>query len=421
MKFIIVGSGLIGVATAYWLRKRGYDVTVIEREAAAGRGASFANGGLLTPSMPEPWNSPGCWRALLWSLARSDSALQLRWRALPGLARWGMSFIRHSRAARFNINALSNLRLALYSLDIMMSLRQSVGLDYSYAARGTLRLFRTTAALVRATAAAKRWTDEGLGFCRLSPMEVVELEPALKSLRDQLAGALHYQVDESGDARRFCEALTAEAQRLGVEFRFGVDVSSLRMHANKIVAAVSQEEEFVADQYVIAAGSYSGPLLGRIGVYVPIQPVKGYSITIEKFRSPYRLAIPIIDDDLHAAVAPLGDMIRVAGTAEFAGYDSTLTPARIRNLVTLLKAILPELQYDATAVRQWCGLRPVCSDGVPIIGRTPINNLLVNTGHGPLGWTMAAGSAHLLADIVSGHSPRIDPAPFSMTRFGAFN
>lgn len=418
MKFIVIGSGLIGVTTAYFLRDRGHDVTVIDREADAARGASFANGGLLTPSMPEPWNAPGCWRVLASSLSRSDSALQLRWRALPQLTRWGISFLRNSSVARFERSARSNLRLALYSLEILGSLRQRLGLEYGHAACGTLRLFRTPAALSRVASAAERWASEGLGFRRLSPAEVVDLEPALESLRDQLAGALHYQVDESGDARRFCESLAAEARRRGVEFRFGIDISSLNVRSNRIVEAVSPQEVFSGDQYIVAAGSYSSLLLRNIGVHTPVQPVKGYSITIEEFQSRRRLEIPVIDDDLHAAVTPLGNVIRVAGTAEFAGYDRTLTSTRIQNLKKLLKAILPELQYNPAAVKEWCGLRPVCSDGVPIIGQTPIANLLVNTGHGPLGWTMAAGSAHLLTEIISGNSPRIDPAPFSVARFG---
>jgi D-amino-acid dehydrogenase len=262
---------------------------------------------------------------------------------------------------------------------------------------------------------------EGLVFKALSPTEVVQLEPALEPLRDQLAGALHCRMDESGDARRFCEALAAEAHRKGVEFRFGVDITALNIHSNRMVAAVSQNEVFVGDQYIIAAGSYSSPLLRSVGVYAPVQPVKGYSITINEFRDRHHLGIPVIDDDLHAVVTPLETMIRVAGTAEFVGFDRTLTPARILNLIKLLKAILPELEYDPAAMKEWCGLRPVCSDGVPIIGRTPVPNLLVNTGHGHLGWTMAAGSAHLLTEIISGSSPRIDPAPYSLARFGVFS
>lgn len=418
MKFIVIGCGLMGVTTAYFLRSSGHEVTVVDCEDGAGQGASFANGALLTPSMPEPWNGPGCWRSLLSSLGRSDSPLQLRLRTLPSIARWGAMFLRNSNAARHGRNTLSNLRLALHSLEVMRSLRQNVSLEYGRAAPGTLRLFRKADSLDRATEAARRLANHGLEFSRLSRKEVVGLEPALLPIADQLEGALHYRTDETGDAYRFCVALAHEVRRLGVECHFGTRVSRLERDGNRIVAAVSEQHQFVGDQYIVTAGSHSAPILKRIGVHLPVQPAKGYSLTIDNAHRQISLSTPIVDDDWHAAIVPLEKSIRVAGTAEFAGYDKSIAPARISNLLKLLLAILPQARVEPTSVKSWCGLRPMSVDGVPVIGRTAIANLFLNTGHGHLGWTMAAGSASLLTEILSGCVPSIDPAPYSLDRFG---
>jgi D-amino-acid dehydrogenase len=415
MKILVIGSGLIGTTSAYFLRQRGHEVTVIDRQEGPGLETSFANGALLTPSMPEPWNAPGCWRTLLSSLGRSDSPMQLRLRAVPALLGWGVGFLRNSRAAAFERNVLSNLRLALYSVEIMKSLRQHTRVEYGCSARGTLRIFRDHHSLDVAYAAAQRLASEGLRFKRLSKEDTVALEPGLLPVADQLTGALHYGTDETGDAHRFCNALARCARENGVEFLFRTEVQSLEMHAGRVAAAVTARGRFVADQYLVAAGSYTAPLLSRIGVHVPVKPAKGYSITFDGQRQ--CLSIPVIDDQLHAGVVPLEGAIRVVGTAEFAGYDLTLRPDRIRNLLSLLREVLPGESFDPASGKPWCGLRPMCVDGVPIIGSTPIPNLLVNTGHGHLGWTMAAGSAHLLVDLLSGESRPIDPAPYSLARF----
>lgn len=419
MKVLVVGSGLIGVTTAYFLRRRGHEVTVVDRQEGPGRETSFANGALLTPSMAEPWNTPGSWRVLLRSLGRSDAALQLRLRALPTLAGWGVAFLRNSRAATFERNALSNLRLALYSLEVMKLLRQETGIEYGRTTRGSLRVFRDSATLDQAFATAHQLLSEGLRFRRLSTEETVDLEPALEPIASQLRGALHYEADETGDAYKFCVALADHARQQGVHFRFRTEVSSLEARADRMTAVVSGRERFVADRYIVAAGSYSTPLLRGVGVRVPVRPAKGYSITFDGQQKPHALSIPVIDDQLHAVVVPLEGAIRVAGTAEFAGYDFALRPARIRNLLTLLQTVLPQAQFDPAIGKPWCGLRAISADGVPIIGPTPVSNLLVNTGHGHLGWTMAVGSAQLLADLTCGNSTSISPAPFALARFNA--
>jgi len=416
MRVLVIGAGLIGVTSAYFLRGRGHDVLVIEREPGPGRDTSFANGSLLCPSMPEPWNAPGCWRSLLTSLGRPASPMQLRLKALPGLTTWGMTFLRNSSTARYQRNSARNLRLALYSLRVMDSIRRETAIEYGRMARGTLRLFRDATALDRA-ATANPLTSEGLTFRRLSRAQTLELEPALAPIAGQLAGAIHYPTDENGDAHRFCRVLAEHAQRAGVEFRFGTEVSSIDLHSGRVSSVAASGERFEADKYLVAAASYSTPLLKPAGIHLPVQPVKGYSVTFDLPPGAASVRVPIVDDDLHAVIVPLEGAIRAAGTAEFAGYDRAANPARISNLLRLLQQLLPQAAFDSEAAKKWWGLRPMSADGVPIIGATPVSNLFVNTGHGHLGWTMAAGSAELLADLIDGKPTAVDPAPYDLRRF----
>lgn len=417
MKVIVIGSGLMGVTSAYFLTLRGHDVTVLERADGPARETSFANGAMLTAGMAEPWNGPGSWMELLTSPFRSDAALKLRPMALPSLLSWGIAFLRNSGAATFERNALNILKLALYSREAMRLLRQELDIEYGHTARGSLSIFRSRAALERASAVARRRSRAGLRFRRLSNGEIPELEPALAPIADQLAGAIHYESDETGDAYRFCEALAQKTQRLGARFQFGTEVSTLEVEAGRVVAATSGQGRLVADQYLMAAGSYSTPLLRQAGVQLPVRPAKGYSVTFEDSRDRPSLRVPIIDSELHAVAVPLEGAVRLAGIAEFAGYDLSIDAARISSLRKLLPAVLPRARFDFTTARQWCGLRPSSPDGVAIIGPTRIPNLWVNCGHGHLGWTTAAGSAKLLTSLLSGDVPQVDPAPYALARF----
>jgi D-amino-acid dehydrogenase len=418
MKIAVIGAGLIGVSTAYFLRRDGHEVTVIDRAEGPGRETSFANGGLLTPSMADPWNAPGCWRVLLASLTRSDSALQLRVRALPSMLGWGVKFLLNSQEARFHRNTLNNLRLALHSLRVMESLRQQVSFEYGRSTAGSIKLYRNPASLDAAEEAASRIVPEGLHVRRLSVPETLALEPSLAPIERDLAGALHFPSDESGDAHRFCASLANSARELGVEFRYGTSISSIDVRSGAVAALVTDRERVVADRYVVAAGSYSPLLLQRAGVDLPVCPAKGYSITFDAGSLTPMPRVALVDDDWHAALVPLDGALRVAGTAEFAGYDTKPNAGRTRNLIKLVREIFPQAQFDPAAARPWCGLRPMSVDGVPIIGPTAISNLMVNTGHGHLGWTMAAGSGQLLADLMSSKAPSIEPAPFALSRFG---
>jgi D-amino-acid dehydrogenase len=417
VKALIIGSGLIGVSSAYFLSRRGWDVTVLDRQEGPGEETSFANGSLLTPSMPEPWNAPGSWRVLLKSVGRSDSALQLRLKALPGLAGWGAGFLRNSAPERYERNTIKSLKLALHSVEMMALIRRQTGIQYGYAASGTLRVFRDPASLGRAVIWAQRLRAEGLTYRPLTGSEVVALEPALQPIGGQLAGGIHYPADEIGNAYKFCVGLAEHARRAGVDFRFSTVVTGIEVRQGRVTAVLSGDERFTADRYVVAAGSYSPLLLKPLGVAVPVRPAKGYSITFDRPSpdSPFR--VPVVDDDFHAVVTPLEDVIRVAGTAEFTGYDRSLPEERLRNLMTLVRLVLPAWRLDRATAKPWCGLRPLSVDGVPIIGPTPIGNLWINTGHGPLGWTMAAGSGKLLSDLLTEDSPGVEPEPYALSRF----
>lgn len=418
MKILIIGSGLIGVTSAYYLLREGHDVMVLDRAEGPGRETSFANGALLTPSMAEPWNAPGSWRVLLASLVQTDSPMKLRLRAIPSLTAWGIQFLRNSEPSTFQRNALINLRFALHSLEVMKALREHTGVEYGRSAQGTIRLFRDQRSLEEAFAGAQRLLVHGVRFSRLSAAGVLNLEPSLRPIGAELAGAIHYETDETGNAYAFCVALADYARRQGATFHFRTPVTSLLIRSGRVVAAVAGSQNFIADRYVVAAGSYSTLLLRQARVRVPVRPAKGYSVTFEGANRQASLRIPMVDDRHHTVVVPIGDAVRVAGTAEFAGYDLATDPGRVRNLVTLARKVLPCAGLDPSGATPWCGLRAMSADGVPIIGATAVSNLFLNTGHGHLGWTLAAGSAKLLADLMSDVAPSVDPAPFSLSRFG---
>ena len=419
MKALIIGSGLIGITSAYFLSRRGWEVTVLDRQDGPGQETSFANGSLLTPSMPEPWNAPGSWRVLLASLGRSDSPLKLRLRALPHLGSWGAGFLRNSSPERYRRNTVKNLKLALHSLEVLRSLREQTAIEYGYGSRGSLRLMRDPEALERALAWGETLRGEvgELPLRRLTAAQVVALEPALAPVGDQLAGGIHYPLDEIGNAYGFCVSLADHARRGGVEFRFRMPVTGIEVRQNSVTAVLSGSSRFTADHYVVAAGSYSPLLLEEVGLKVPVRPAKGYSLTFERPQLDPPFRMPVADDDFHAVVVPLENVIRVAGTAEFTGYNLSLPEARIQNLLTLVRQVLPAGSFVREKAKPWCGLRPMSVDGVPIIGPTPLGNLWLNTGHGHLGWTMAAGSGRLLADLLAGGTPGVDVEDYALSRF----
>jgi len=419
MRTIVIGGGLIGLASAYFLHREGDEVVVLERAAGAGLETSFANGALLTPSMPEPWNSPGYWKELLRSFVRSDSPVKLRAATIPSLAFWGLVFLRNSGAESFRRNTLSNLRLALHSMSVMEQIRADTGIGYERQTAGTLRLFRESEALERALSSARFLRDQGLECTELSRGSLLALEPGLQPIEDQLAGGIHYPGDETGDAHLFCVVLANALGERGVELRFNTEVLGFETTDRTILGARTAHEIVRGDRYVVAAATGSRRLLTPLGINLPVQPAKGYSVTIDVGTAPSPLRVSIVDDQLHAVIVLLQGRLRAAGTAEFAGYDRSLPRARVANLVNLVRRVLPAFDFKDSAAKPWCGLRAMSADGVPVIGATPYRNLFVNTGHGHLGWTMAAGSGQFLCDLMSGRKPALPSTstPYSLSRF----
>lgn len=416
---LVVGGGVIGVTTAWYLAERGVAVTLLEQREASALETSYANGGLVTPSQSDPWNGPGTLIHLVKWLGREDSPLLLRPRALPGLWRWGIKFLWASRALPWRCATEANLRLGLYSAQNLMSLRDTIGIEFDSLNAGTLKVFRDSRDLQRSVELAKGLAPLGLSYRVLNAMEAARLEPLLDPVTTQIVGAIHYPRDSSGDAHAFTRALEIKASDAGVQFRYGVTVRGLAHDKTRIRCLTTDAGEMHADSYVLAAGNATPGLLADVGLTLPMYPVKGYSITVpgRNWRRP--LGLPLVDFARKTVLTPLGGRLRIAGTAEFGGFDTSLNIPRSTSMLDRALALVPELraEVDRSQVQHWAGLRPVTADGPPILGATPYPNLFLNTGHGPLGWTLAAGSGRLVADLVSGREPEIALAGLEYRRF----
>ena len=423
MRVIVIGAGLAGLTTAWYLQRDGAEVTVLEAEGGPGLGTSFANGAMLHPSLCAPWNAPGLfWQVLRW-LGREDAPLLLRPRALPGLAGWGLEFLRQSVPERFARNSRRNLALAILSLGEMAQIRAATPLSYGHQARGLLSVFRSEAARTARLAEMELLAEHGLPLRVLDRDALVGLEPALAPIGSQLVGGIHYGADEGGDAHRFCAELARVIAAGGATLRYGVRVQRLLRQGPALRAVQLAGEELRADAYVLAAASHSVALAASAGLKLPVRPVKGYSITMPRAVAPAAAPqIGIEDGELHTVAVPVGsDQLRVAGTAELTGYDIAITRSRVDNLLGLLRRLFPV--YAAALgpddVRPWAGLRPMCADGVPLLGACGLDNLFLNTGHGHLGWTLAAGSARLVADRIAGRAPPLAAEDYALARFGS--
>jgi D-amino-acid dehydrogenase len=409
-KVIVIGSGLAGMTTAYYLNANGCRVTVVDRAQGPAKETSFANGSMITPSLADPWNAPGVLQVLLRSLGREDAAVLLRPAAVLGMIGWGMRFLRNSNARRFEEAYLRNVRFSQYSQRVMRELLAHRDLSFDHALDGTIKLFRDAAALQAGVKAAHFLKQANVEHRVLDVDALLDMEPALTPVAGQLAGAIAYPDDETGNARMFCEALRAVLDDEGVRFRYSEQVLRVVRSGRRLQGLVTPRGTLTADAYVLAAGSFSASLARQLGFRLPVRPAKGYSITVPMGDWERPARYPIVDDARHAAIVPVGNLIRVAGTAEFAGYDTSIVAARIDNLWSLLSQTYPEFSAARadSELHAWAGLRPMTPDGSPILGASPVENLYLNTGHGPLGWTMACGSGKVVADIVCGNECDID-------------
>lgn len=417
-EIIIIGAGLAGVCAAWTLAKHGHSVTVLDALAGPALETSFANAGALTPSEPEPWNQPGVAWQLIASLFDPRAAMKLRLTPLPGLMGWGLRFLRNSTHARHAAASQANFALARYSLAATQAVRDELGLEFDNLKRGTLKICRSQAGIAASIRAADKLVPLGLNYRVLDRDATLELEPRLTPIGDQIAGAIHYPDDESGDAHRFTAGLAYAAQAAGVSFEWDTRVVELMDRGGQVIGVRTETEEIEADTIVIAAGHTAWKLMKPLGLHLPVRPVKGYSLTLDMTGLNARPGVPVFDEALHAIVTPMGDRLRIAGTAEIAGNDRQLRPERVENLKALVRALYPHFadQLLAGEINAWTGFRPMSADGRPFIGETRAKGLWLTTGHGHLGWTQAMGSAGLLAALIDCEEPPVDPAPFAASR-----
>lgn len=415
---MVIGGGVVGLATAYALLKKGLRVDVLEAAGSVGLGASFANGGVLTPALSQPWNSPGIGLRVARSGWRSDSDVFIRGRAIPSLLRWGTAFLRNAAPARFYRAAEAAYKLCTYSVDLMSRLSPDFRLAYLAGATGTLAIFASRASLEVGSAVAQRLAGVGLRYQSLDGDQTIEREPALNSVGGRIAGGLFFPDDERGDAYLYCQVLAKCIEQCGGRVRLGTTVKALIREGDRIIGVQTPSERIICRSVVVAGGVQTVGLLHALGVKLPVCPVKGYSLTLDVRGLNSAPHVTVVSDEFHAAITRLGDSLRLAGTAEFDGYSTALRPERIRNLASLLKAIFPNIaaRVDVSQGLPWAGLRPVSADGIPFIGATRLRGLYVNTGHGHVGWTMAMGSGALLADLLTGAAPQIDPSPYAAVR-----
>ena len=399
MRIIVLGAGIIGATTAYTLAVEGHDVLVLDRQPESGLETSFANGGLVTPATSDSWAAPGTPTKILKWLGKDDAPMLLRLSAIPGMFRWGLSFLANCREAAWRENTRAILALALDSLAELRRIVDVENLSYDRNQTGLLKIFRSSGSMEATLRAAKLYEELGVSVKRLTTKETIEKEPALSAISDKISGAVFYPGDESGDAFKFTQEISAAAIKRGVEFKFNCDINELIRNGDKIEAVKTNCGLISGDAFILSLGSYSSILAKTANVMLPIYPAKGYSISVDIPGWNEAPKIPIADDEFKVAVAPLGDRLRVAGTVEFAGYDQTLNKTRGQMLEANLAAILPN--YPRGDIKHWAGLRPMTPSGKPIIGSVGLKNLFVNSGHGPLGWTLAAGSARLVAQFIS--------------------
>jgi D-amino-acid dehydrogenase len=416
MKVLVLGSGVIGVASAYHLARAGHEVTVVDRQPAAALETSYGNAGEVSPGYSAPWAGPGVpIKAIKWLLMQ-HRPLVIRPNLDLNLVRWGVAMLRNCTAARYEVNKGRMVRLAEYSRDCLKTLRAETGIAYDQRMQGTLQLFRTSAQLDGTAADIAILKRYGVAFELLDRDGCIRHEPALARVRDKFVGGLLLPGDETGDCFKFTQNLAALAAQQGVQFRYGTTIQRLQLARKQIDGVVTDAGTLKADAYLVALGSYSPLLLKGAGIRIPVYPVKGYSITVPITDASGAPESTVMDETHKVAVTRLGDRIRVGGTAELAGYTLKLHEARRHTLEHVVTDLFPR-GGDVSRAEFWCGLRPMTPDGTPVLGATRLPNLYLATGHGTLGWTMAAGTGRVIADLIGGRAPDIAMDGLTIDRY----
>jgi D-amino-acid dehydrogenase len=409
VKIIVLGAGVIGVTSAWYLAAAGHEVAVVERRDAAGLETSFANGGQISAGHAEPWAKPSVVPKLLRWLGREDAPLLFRPRADRAQWEWGLRFLLECFPGRFQRHSRTLAGLAMHSRECLRALRAQLGIRYDHLERGILQFATNERDLEALTRHAEATQALGIRRQVKSAGECFALEPALRDSRDRVLGGVYNPSDESGDAHRFTVELARHAASRGVSFRFATSIQAIEATGGQVGGVRLQNGETVtADAYVVSLGSYSPLLLAPLGIRIPVYPLKGYSITLplgpkEAAAAP---TVSLTDEAFKIVISRLGNRLRAAGTAELTGYDTSVNPARCAAIANRVRDLFPALS-GVSAVDNWSGLRPATPNNVPVIGRTRLKNLFLNTGHGTLGWTLACGSASVLADLMSARQPQI--------------
>jgi D-amino-acid dehydrogenase len=418
VRVLVLGSGVVGTTVAYYLARAGHEVEVIDRQPGAALETSFGNAGEVSPGYSSPWAGPGVpLKAIKWMLMR-HSPLVI-WPLLdPAMWRWGAAMLANCTERAYALNKSRMVPIAEYSRDCLKALRADTGIAYDDRALGTLQLFRTQAQLDGTAKDIQVLKDYKVPFEVLDREGFVKVEPALALTQEKFVGALRLPGDETGDCFKFTNRLAEMALALGASFRWSTDIQRLEMQGGQIAGVRTGAGVMRADRYVLALGSYSPLLLQPVGIRIPVYPVKGYSITVPISDAKFAPESTIMDETHKVAVTRLGDRIRVGGTAELAGYSLALRETRRATLEHVVDDLFPK-GGDVSKASFWCGLRPMTPDGTPIVGPTPLANLLLATGHGTLGWTMAAGTGRVIADLISGRKPDIDIDGLTMARYAA--
>lgn len=411
MHILVLGAGVVGTTTAWYLQKQGHQVTVVDRQNQAGLETSYANGGQISVSHAEPWANPSAPLKVMKWLFQPDAPLLFRPRLDPAQWRWALSFLGQCTSARAAHNIRQMVNLGTYSRSQLQALRKEAGIDYNHLEKGILHFYTNPAEFDGAMEPTRIMQDLGCDRQIIDADRAVELEPALKPIRNRIAGATYTSEDESGDARMFTQNLAKRCAEAGVEFRYGTEILSFERAGERVLGIQTlrdgHHETLRADAYVLSMGSFSAALASQLGIFLNIYPAKGYSITVPVKNEEAAFNVSLTDDEYKLVYSRLGDRMRVAGTAELNGYSRKLNYTRCRAIVRRTAEVMPEAGYWDQA-EFWTGLRPATPSNVPYIGKSHFANLYLNTGHGTLGWTHSCGSAAALADIIGGRKPEVD-------------
>ena len=416
MRVMVLGSGVIGTASAYYLARAGFEVVVVDRQDGPALETSFANAGQVSPGYASPWAAPGIpLKAIKW-LLQKHAPLAIKATGDIGQYLWMAQMLRNCTASRYAVNKERMVRLSEYSRDCLDELRAETGISYEGRTLGTTQLFRTQAQLDGAAKDIAVLQQSGVPYELLDRAGIARVEPALAAVTDKLAGALRLPNDQTGDCQMFTRKLAEMAKQLGVQFRFGQNIQRLDAVGDRINGVWIDGKLEQADHYVLALGSYSPQLLKPLGIKAPVYPLKGYSLTVPITNAAMAPTSTILDETYKVAITRFDNRIRVGGMAEIAGFDLSLNPRRRETLEMITSDLYPQ-GGDLTRAEFWTGLRPATPDGTPIVGATRFRNLFLNTGHGTLGWTMACGSGRLLADLMAKKRPQISAEGLDISRY----